>query len=100
LIVEERNDKSNNNISSIMMIDISLNEKTKSAIERSVGVPYSTICESDATSIDKMIEEKIKKPLSLNYGERDTRLPARGGVFLALRRYLKMSFVDKKLSKI
>jgi hypothetical protein len=83
-----------------MEIDISLNEKTKRSIERSVGVPYSTICELDALSIDKMIEKKTKKPLVLDYGKRDLRLPARGGVFLALRRYIKMSLIDKKLSKI
>jgi hypothetical protein len=82
------------------MIDISLNEKTKFAIERSVGVPYSTICESDALSVDKMIEKKIKKPLGLDYRKRDLKLPARGGVFLALRRYIKMSDIDKKLSRI
>jgi hypothetical protein len=83
-----------------MMIDISLNEKTKFAIERSVGVPFSTICELDALSIDKIIEKRTKKSLGLNYGKRDLRLPARGGVFLALRRYVKMSRIDRRLSKI
>jgi hypothetical protein len=82
------------------MIDSSLNEKTKLAIERSVGVPYSTICESDALSIDKMIEKKIKKPLGLDYGKRDSRLPARDGALIALRRYIKMSCIDRRLSKI
>jgi hypothetical protein len=82
------------------MIDISLNEKTKRAIERSVGVPYATICESDALSLDKMIVKKTKRTLGLDYGKRDSRLPARGGVFLALRRYIKMSRIDKKLSRI
>jgi hypothetical protein len=81
------------------MIDISLNKKTKRSIARSVGVPYDTICSLDALSIDKIIEKKIKKPLSLNYGKRDLRLPARG-VLLALGRYIEMSRVDKKLSKI
>jgi hypothetical protein len=82
------------------MIDISLNEKTKLAIERSVRVPYSTICESDALSIDKMIEKKIKKPLGLDYGKRDSRLPARGSILIALRRYIKISCIDRRLSKI
>jgi hypothetical protein len=82
------------------MIDISLNEKTRRSIERSVGDSFSTICESAPQCIDKKIEKKNKKGLGLDYGARDSRLPARGGVFLALRRYIKIADIDKKLSKI
>ncbi|GHS97436.1 hypothetical protein FACS189421_04240 [Bacteroidia bacterium] len=82
------------------MIDISLNPKTKRSIERSTGIPYSEIEKLDAESIDKLIEKKINKTIQMEYGVRDRRLPARGGVFLALRRYLKLTDIDRKLSKI
>ncbi|MDR0546613.1 MAG: hypothetical protein LBG77_03380 [Dysgonamonadaceae bacterium] len=66
------------------MIDIALNEKTKRSIERSTGISYATIVDSDALSLDKLLEQKIKKSLSFNYAKRDGRLPARG-VRLAIR---------------
>jgi hypothetical protein len=50
--------------------------------------------------MDKMIEKKNKKLLGLDYGKKDLRLPARGGVFLSLKRYIKMSCIDRKLRKI
>jgi len=82
------------------MINLSLNNDTKRYIELSTGIPFSKIEELDAESIDKLIEKKNNKPLSIDYSEKDTRLPCRGGIFLALKRYIKMSDVDKKLSVI
>jgi len=76
-----------------------LNNETMRNIEYSTGISFSDIEKLDALSIDKRIEEKIKKPLALNYSERDKRLPSRGGVFLALRRYIKMSVIDKKIDE-
>jgi len=82
------------------MISIELNNETKRSIELSTGIPYSQIEELDAESIDRLIEEKIKKPLSIVHAKRDWRLPARGGVFLTLNRFVSMSQIDKKISLI
>jgi len=81
------------------MLNLSLTAETMQNIEYSTGISFSQIEKLDALSIDKLIEKKIKKPLTLNYSERDKRLPSRGGVFLALRRYIKMSDINKKLRK-
>ena len=82
------------------MINLSLNSKSKESIEKSTGIKFDLLVRMDALSIDREIEKKIKKRLFFNYGERDKRLPARGAVFLSLRKYIKMSDVDEKLSKI
>jgi hypothetical protein len=82
------------------MIDISLNEKTKHVIERSTGISFSELKKLDIQNIEKRIEVKIKTPIMRNYKNHDRRLPARGGVFLALKRYIKLSDIDKKLNKI
>lgn len=82
------------------MINLSLSNSTKRHIEYSTGISYSEIEELDALSIDKLIEKKNNKPLSIDYAKRDLRLPSRGGVFLALRRYIKMFDVDKRLGLI
>jgi hypothetical protein len=82
------------------MIDVSLNDQSKRSIEQRTGIPYNVIVSSDAMTIDRMIEKKIGKSLSLDYSPRDKRLPARGGVFLAMKKYIKMSDIDKYLSKI
>jgi hypothetical protein len=54
----------------------------------------------DAETIEKHIEEKAKTAIIRNYKKKDPRLPARGGVFLTLKRYIKLSDIDKKLNKI
>jgi hypothetical protein len=82
------------------MIDISLNEKTKHAIECSTGVSFSDIEQLNIEEIEKRIEKKIKKPIVRDYQNIDRRLPARGNVFLSLKRYIKLSDIDKKLNKI
>ena len=82
------------------MIDLSLNKETKRYIELSTGIPFHKIEELDAESIDRLIEKKNNKLLSIDYSKKDPRLPARGGVFLALKRYIEISDVDKKLSLI
>jgi len=82
------------------MIDLSLNSDTRRHIELSTGIPFQKIIELDALSIDKLIEKKNNKPLEIDYLPRDVRLPSRGGVYLALKRYIKMLDVDKKLNKI
>ena len=81
------------------MINIALNKKTIESIVRSTGIPFAEIRNLDAESIDKRIEENKKKPILRN-SKRDRRLPARGTVFLTLKRYIKLSDIDKKLSKI
>jgi hypothetical protein len=82
------------------MIDISLNDRTKRSIEHSTGIPFSDIEKLDAEDIEKRIEENTKKTIGRNYGPRDRRLPARGGVFLTLKRYIRLSDIDKKLKRI
>ena len=82
------------------MINLSLNNDTKRHIAYSTGISFSEIERLDALSIDKLIEKKNNKPLSIDYSKRDARLPARGGVFLTLKRYINMSYINKKLSAI
>jgi hypothetical protein len=86
--------------STIMMLNISLNAITKRNIELSTGIPYEEIELLDAESIEKRIEENKKKPIIRNYGKIDRRLPMRGMVYLSLKRYIKMSDISKRLSKI
>jgi hypothetical protein len=82
------------------MIDITLNDKTKRAIECSTGISFSEIEKLDFDDIEKRIVKKIKNPIVRDYKNGDSRLPARGNVFLSLRRYIKLSDIDKKLNKI
>jgi hypothetical protein len=82
------------------MLNISLNAVTKRNIELSTGIPYEDIESLDAEGIEKRIEENKRKPIIRSYGKIDRRLPVRGMVYLSLKRYIKISDVNKRLSKI
>ncbi|MBT8773513.1 MULTISPECIES: hypothetical protein [unclassified Akkermansia] len=82
-----------------MLPKISLNEETKQAIARSVGVPVSRILEMDASELDAAIESKIGKKLKLDTKRNRFPLVGRGSVYLALSRFLRFN-LDKKIAKI
>jgi len=82
------------------MLDFTLNNQTMQSIEYSTGIPFSKIQNLDAISIDKLIEKKINKPLSLNYTDKDKRLQSRGNIFIFNKMYIKMDDIDKKLNEI
>ena len=82
-----------------MLPKISLNEETKQAIARSVGVPVSRILEMDASELDAAIESKIGKKLKLDTKSNRFPLVGRGSVYLALSRFLRFN-LDKKIAKI
>ncbi|MDR0605990.1 MAG: hypothetical protein LBG80_17010 [Bacteroidales bacterium] len=82
------------------MINITLNDKTKRDIECSTGISFSDIEKLDFDEIEKHIVKKIRKSIVRDYKNVDRRLPARGNVFLSLRRYIKLSDIDKRLNKI
>jgi hypothetical protein len=68
-----------------MSIDqISLNEKSKASIERSVGLSFEQIVAMPATEIDSHIEKKIGKKLE----------------FFPVMNFLSMRKVDKLLARI
>ena len=76
-----------------------LSEETKNNIQEDVGIPMDEMLSMSATSIDAIIEKKIRKKLVLKQTN-DSRLRSRGSVYLFLNRFLHMDDIDKKLSKI
>ena len=82
------------------MLDLSLKNETKRYISLSTGIPFHEIEELDAESIERRIEQKIKKPLIITYSKRDRRMPVRGNVHILLERYIDMSIINEKLNKI
>jgi hypothetical protein len=75
-----------------------LNEKSRLAIEKSVGLSFESIKTMDAEEIDKHIENKIGKKLEID--KKGGRFFGRGSVYLYLGRLLDIYIIDKILSKI
>lgn len=76
-----------------------LNEKSKKAIERSTGIKYEVLEQSDLDTLEEQIETKIGKRLTYS-SSKDKRLLGRGNVYMFLGRLVGMDVIDKKLSKI
>lgn len=79
-------------------MEITLNEKSKKHLKNHIGISVSDMARMDATQLDKIIENKIGK--KLRYQSKYKHLISRGSVFLYLEKFLGISFIDKKISKI
>lgn len=77
-------------------MQITLNQTSKKSIERITGLSYEEITSMNVEDIDSAIEKKIGKKLEFKH-KKDSRLPNRGSVYLALNRFI--DFNRKKLDK-
>lgn len=76
-----------------------LNERSKKAIQRKLGLDAEAISKMKVEDIDERIEKKIGKKLK-TIPEYDIRLAGRGSVYLFLLRLLGIKTIDKQLAKI
>jgi hypothetical protein len=77
-------------------MQISLNQKSKSSIEKIIGLSYDQIISMEIEDIENEIEKKIGKKLIFR-AFKDNRIPSRGSVYLALNRFF--DFNHKKMDK-
>ena len=77
-------------------MQISLNQKSKEAIEKITGLTYDQITSMEIEDIESSIEKKIGKKLNFRH-KKDSRLPSRGSVYLSLNRFF--DFNHKKMDK-
>jgi len=77
-----------------------LNQKSKDNIRKSTGLEISKISEMSSEEINTYLENRINKKLEYEMPQNDDRLIGRGSILLFLRRFLKLSFIEKKLSRI
>ena len=76
-----------------------LNQRCKENIRKSTGLEVSEISKMSSDEIDTYLEKRINKKLEYKMPV-DNRLTSRGSVLLFLGRFLKLSFIEKKLSRI
>jgi hypothetical protein len=75
---------------------ILLNIESKKSIEKITGLSYENIVSMNVEDIDGAIEKRIGKKLKFK-NIKDSRLPSRGSVYLALNRFF--DFNHKKMNK-
>jgi hypothetical protein len=76
----------------------SLSIPTQKSAEKLTGLAFAVLTDSEAISIDRVIENRIGKKLA--YPQvLDSRLPTRGSVLLALGRFLHSDGIDKKIDR-
>ena len=73
-----------------------LNEKSKRTIEKRLGLSFSEMSSMSAIELDKVVEQKIGKPLKFR-PIADERLIGRGSVYLYLNRLFE--FEHKKMDR-
>ena len=72
-----------------------LNKKAKRSIEKSIGLAVDKIGDMSAEKVDKHIEKRVGKKLRLRI-LRDSRLTARGSVYLLMGRLLSPKKTNKQ----
>ncbi|NQT01335.1 MAG: hypothetical protein HQ580_04900 [Planctomycetes bacterium] len=76
-----------------------LGKKIKKNIEKTTGLPVSSISKMSSEKINAHIEKKIGKKLRLSV-PKDKRLIGRGSVYIALRRLLSSKKINRKIARI
>lgn len=79
-------------------MDFKLNDKTKASINRTLGMDYNTLISLDVEEIDRHIEKRTGKKLSLSssFGN----LVNRGSLYIYFNRFFTEEGIEKKLKSI
>ncbi|MDR0926556.1 MAG: hypothetical protein LBO69_02175 [Ignavibacteria bacterium] len=79
------------NTISNLPVNFTLNQDSKNAISKNVGIPFDTLVSMDIEDIHSHIERKIGKRLKLTNFANDMRLIGRGSVYLSLGRIFNIN---------
>lgn len=80
------------------MKQFKLSEQTKKSIEKTTGLNYETIVNSDVAEIDRKIEKKTGK--KLRFSTHVGGLQPRGSVYLMLNRFITAKDINRSIDRI
>ena len=75
-----------------------LKRNVEQKVLNKVGLSVAQIASMSSEELNKHLEKRLRKKIPMGYP--DSRIEARGSVYLILRRFLSRKKRDKKLAKI